>query len=211
MIMAGDSSDPKWESFKQGLVSASSEDQSWLDEGEIRTLLHDACANGISIDVILACQSACQSQGAFADKLSGVVGKRKRRILAVDDEPEFLELLKLNFRRDGRYEFRTEPDSVAAVGVVESFQPDLCIIDLKMPGLDGVQLIDRIRAESHFGDVPIIILTALLDGTAIEAVTKDNVLHLSKPASWKKLFYCVEAHLGAEGDTSASGLATIDV
>ena len=210
--MAGDSSDAKWESFKQGLVSASSEaDQSWLDEGEIRTLLHDACENGISLDVILACQSACQSRGAFADKLSGVVGKRKRRILAVDDEVEFLELLELNFQRNGRYEFRTEADSVAAIAVVESYQPDLCIIDLKMPRLDGAELIDRIRAESHFGDVPIIILTALLDGTAIEAVTKDNVLHLSKPASWKKLFYCVEAHLGAAGDTSASDLATIDV
>lgn len=210
--MTEDSSDAKWESFKQGLVSASSaSDQSWLDEGEIRTLLHDACANGISIDVILACQSACESGRAFADKLSGVVGRRKRRILAVDDEPEFLELLKLNFERNGRYEFRTETDSNAAVAVVESFQPDLCIIDLKMPGLDGAQLIDKIRAHSHFSDVPIIILTALLDGTAIEAVTKDHVLHLSKPASWKKLFYCVEAHLGADGDASASGLATIDV
>jgi DNA-binding response OmpR family regulator len=160
--------------------------------------------------VILACQSSCRSQGAFVDHLAGVVGKRKRRILAVDDEKQFLELLELNFSRAGQYELRTEDDPLAAIAAVDEFQPDLCIVDLKMPGMDGAQLITRIREESHIKNVPMIILTALLTDTAVEAVTKDNVLHLSKPASWKKLFYCVEAHLESSNDP-ASGLATIDV
>ncbi|MCB1099413.1 MAG: response regulator [Verrucomicrobiae bacterium] len=210
--MIEDPPDAKWDSFRQSLEVAFSEsDQSWLDEGEIRTLLHDACASGIPVEVVRACQNACRSRDGFVDQLSGVVGKRKRRILAVDDEPDFLELLDLNFQRTGRYDFKTESDPIAAVTVVEAFQPDLCIIDLKMPGLDGVQLIDRIRAESHFGNMPIIVVTALLEGTAIDAVTKNNVLHLSKPASWKKLLYCVEEHLRSYKDKPSTGLETIDV
>ena len=210
--MSVDESDLKWEEFKEGLVSASSDDssQSWLDEGEIRIVLREACASGIPMEVILACQSACRSQGAFVDHLSGVVGKRKRRILAVDDEQEFLELLKVNFNRAGNYDIRTESDPLVAVEAVDIFQPDLCIVDLKMPGMDGAQLITRIREKSQIKNVPVIILTALLTDTAVEAVTKDNVLHLSKPASWKKLFYCVKAHLASTAD-SVSGLATIDV
>ncbi|MDA0814157.1 MAG: response regulator [Verrucomicrobia bacterium] len=186
--MTYDTSDSKWKSFTQSLIAASSDAQeSWLDEGEIRALLHDACASGIPVGVIQACQNACRSREEFIDRLSGVVGKRKPRILAVDDEPEFLVLLALNFQRAGHYDFRTESDSVAAIAVVEEFQPDLCILDLRMPGLDGSQLIDRIRAESYYRDMPVIVVTALLEGTAIEAVTMDNVLHLSKPASWKKI------------------------
>ena len=206
-----DEPNTKWEEFKQGLVLASADDSAqWLDEGEIRTLLKDACSSGIPLEVVLACKSACCSQVAFVDHLSGVVGKRKKRILAVDDEPEFLELLEVNFSRAGNYEVRTESDPLVAVDAVDSFQPDLCIVDLKMPGMDGVQLITEIREKSQIKNVPVIMLTALLTGTAVDAVTKDNVLHLSKPASWKKLFYCVEAHLDPTGD-SASDLATIDV
>jgi CheY-like chemotaxis protein len=210
--MTDETLDPKWKSFTESLVAASGDShQSWLDEGEIRTLLHDACANGISVGVIQACQNACRSREGFIDRLSGVVGKRKKRILAVDDEHEYLELLALNFQRTGRYDFRTESDPIAAIDVVEEFQPDLCILDLKMPGLDGSQLIDHIRAKSQFRDMPIIVVTALLEGTAVEAVTKDNVLHLSKPASWKKLAYCVEEHLRSDHGKSSSGLETIDV
>ena len=209
--MAIDESELKWAEFKQRLIEASADtDHAWLDEGEIRIMLHDACARGIPTEVILACQSACNSQRAFVDHLSGVVGKRRRRILAVDDEVEFLELLDLNFRRKGNYEVRTETDPMRAVDTINEFQPDLCIVDLKMPGMDGAQLINKIREKSQIKNVPVIILTALLEDTTVDAVTKDNVLHLSKPASWKKLFYCVEAHLDSATDTG-SNLATIDV
>ena len=54
------------------------------------------------------------------------------------------------------------------------------------------------------------MLRALLTGAAVDAVTKDNVLHLSKPLSWKKLLNCVKAHLKPAGNP-VSNLATIDV
>ncbi|MGK0190446.1 MAG: CheY-like chemotaxis protein [Verrucomicrobiales bacterium] len=205
-------SDPKWETFRQNLIAATDDtSRAWLDEGEIRTLLHDACQNGISIDLILACQNACVTEDAFADRLAGVVGSRKRRILAVDDEQDYLALLQMNFGRSNEYEFLTESDSRRAVGVVEEFQPDLCIIDLKMPNLDGAQLIGKIREKSNFRSIPVIVVTALLEGTNVEAVTMDHVLHLPKPTSWRKLSYCVKAHLELDNDNPASGLATIDV
>lgn len=201
----------KWEAFKRGLMSASADDSAqWLDEGEIRTLLHDAFSSGIPLEVILACKNACCSRLAFVDHLSGMVGRRRKRILAVDDEPDFLELLRVNFDRTGSYEIRTESDPLLALEAADTFRPDLCIVDLKMPGMDGVEWIAEIRARSQVRNVPVIMLTALLSDTNVDAVTKDNVLHLAKPASWKKLFYCVEAHLESVV-RPASGLATNDV
>lgn len=78
------------------------------------------------------------------------------KILAVDDEPLYLRLLKVNLEPEG-YEVITASDGETALELVASKQPDLVILDVMMPKLDGITTCERIR---QFSTVPIIILTA---------------------------------------------------
>ena len=78
------------------------------------------------------------------------------KILEVDDEPLYLRLLKVNLEPEG-YEVITASDGEAALELVASKQPDLVILDVMMPKLDGITTCERIR---QFSNVPIIILTA---------------------------------------------------
>jgi DNA-binding response OmpR family regulator len=78
------------------------------------------------------------------------------KILAVDDEPLYLRLLKVNLEPEG-YEVITAADGETALDLVAAKQPDLVILDVMMPKLDGITTCERIR---QFSNVPVIILTA---------------------------------------------------
>jgi CheY-like chemotaxis protein len=69
----------------------------------------------------------------------------KKRILVVDDEPSITRLLKLNLEETNRYVVRTENDAKAALASAEVFQPDLILLDVMMPDLDGGQLASRLQ------------------------------------------------------------------
>ncbi len=78
------------------------------------------------------------------------------RILAVDDEPLYQHLLKVNLEKEG-YEVITANNGEEALEMVSSRHPDLVIMDIMMPKLDGITACERIR---QFSNMPIIILTA---------------------------------------------------
>ncbi len=79
-----------------------------------------------------------------------------QRILIVDDEPQVLEVLKLYLTRDG-FRVSTATDGAAALTACESNMPDLVVLDLMLPKLDGLEVFKRLRAKHA---VPIIMLTA---------------------------------------------------
>jgi len=78
------------------------------------------------------------------------------RVLVVEDDEEIAEVLRRSLRGEG-YEVQTSGDGVEALDMAVSFVPDLVVLDLGLPGMDGVEVCRRLRAE---GDVPILILTA---------------------------------------------------
>lgn len=61
----------------------------------------------------------------------------KRRILIVDDEPSFVRLLKLNLERTGQFTVKEEHDGTKALPVATEFRPDLILLDMVMPKIDG--------------------------------------------------------------------------
>ena len=81
------------------------------------------------------------------------------RVLVVDDEKLLVKGIKFNLENDG-YEVLTGSDGVEAVEIVSQQLPDLIILDLMMPRMDGLEACRRIR---EFSDVPIIMLTAKAD------------------------------------------------
>ena len=81
---------------------------------------------------------------------------RRRMILVVDDEPAIVRLVKAKLQADG-YAVLTAPTGEAALTALDDERPDLVILDVMMPGMDGYETLRRIRGESR---VPVIMLTA---------------------------------------------------
>lgn len=79
-----------------------------------------------------------------------------KRILVVDDDAKTVELVKLYLNRDG-YKVFTAYDGIEALRLARDSHPDLVVLDLMLPGLDGLEVCRILRAES---DIPIIMLTA---------------------------------------------------
>ncbi len=128
----------------------------------------------------------------------------KKRILVVDDEPSITRILKLNLEQTGNYEVATENVSRAAVAAAERFEPDLMLLDVMMPGLDGGNLASQLQASPKLKNVPIVFLTA--------AVTRDELRErhgvvgglpfLAKPVNLQEVLACLQQQLPL---SSASG------
>ena len=83
----------------------------------------------------------------------------KTRVLLVDDYPLFLRFLAHFFRR-GDYELHTAESGDKAVEQARQHQPDIVILDLEMPGLDGIETCHILRADETTRHIPVVILTA---------------------------------------------------
>jgi two-component system alkaline phosphatase synthesis response regulator PhoP len=124
------------------------------------------------------------------------------KILVIDDEPSIINLVSAYLKPEG-YEVYTAADGNAGLKAARAFKPDLIILDLMLPGIDGIELLTRLRRES---DVYVIMLTARTDET-------DKVIGLSvgaddyvtKPFSPRELTARVKAALRRIKTGSASG------
>src|SRR5512141_589215 len=81
----------------------------------------------------------------------------KQRILVVDDEPRYVRAIQVNLEARG-FEVVTAANGQTAVNLAASAQPDLILLDIRMPQMDGYETCRRIRS---FSQVPVIMLTAL--------------------------------------------------
>ncbi len=86
-------------------------------------------------------------------------GEQSGRVLVVEDDEAIADVLRRTLRQEG-HDVRSSTDGIEALRAAEEFVPDLVVLDLGLPGLDGVEVCRRLRAES---DVPILILTARAD------------------------------------------------
>jgi len=83
----------------------------------------------------------------------------KDRILVVDDDQDILELLAYNLERQG-FKVQTIDKSTKAIGACMQFEPDLIILDMMMPDINGIEICKKIRAIEKFKDTFIFFLTA---------------------------------------------------
>lgn len=83
-----------------------------------------------------------------------------KRILIVDDEPDMTFLVRLNLQKTGRYQVREENKAVRALPAAREFKPDLILLDVMMPDLDGGDVLALLRDDASLKDVPVVFLTA---------------------------------------------------
>lgn len=115
------------------------------------------------------------------------------RVLVVEDQPELAELLAHNLRLEG-LEVRTVYDGREALGAHATFDPDLVILDLMLPGLDGFEVLRTLRGRSR--DLPVIILSARgEEQDKIRGFRLDADQYVTKPFSLLELLERVHALL----------------
>ena len=130
------------------------------------------------------------------------------RVLVVEDDEAIADVLRRTLRQEG-HEVRSSGDGVEALRVAEEFVPDLVILDLGLPGLDGVEVCERLRADS---DVPILILTARTDlddrVTGLDSGADD---YLVKPFERKELLARLRALMRRRPPRGSAALVVGDL
>ena len=134
------------------------------------------------------------------------------RLLVVDDEPNILELLSVALRFSG-FEVATATNGLQAVTVARSFRPDLIVLDVMLPELDGFEVVRRLRGEGT--RVPVLFLTAK-DATEdkITGLTLGGDDYVTKPFSLEEVVARIRAVLrrgGVAASPAGSRLVFADV
>jgi two-component system alkaline phosphatase synthesis response regulator PhoP len=118
-----------------------------------------------------------------------------KKILIVDDEPDILEFLQYNLRKEG-YTVVTANDGKFALNVAEREKPNLIILDIMMPELDGVETCRQLRSKKEFADTPIAFLTARdEDFSQITALDVGGDDYITKPIKPRVLISRINALL----------------
>ena len=118
----------------------------------------------------------------------------KKKILIIDDEKDFTQLVKLNLELTGKYEVRVENKSSLALSTAKQHKPDLILLDVIMPDIAGGEVAYQLKNDTNTKDIPIIFLTAA--ATKEEAGRgKGEYPFVAKPASTEELIDCIEQNL----------------
>lgn len=123
----------------------------------------------------------------------------KKKILVVDDETSITRLLKLNLEKDGAFIVRTENEGTKALAAAREFKPDLILLDVMMPDIDGGDVAAIIQADPLLRSVPIVFLTAAVKKEELEA--KGGMVggfpYIAKPLDLKGVTEVIERTLAA--------------
>ena len=81
------------------------------------------------------------------------------RVLLIDDEQFYFKLIRKSLK-ESEYEIEYAQSGSEGLSKIPSFNPELLIVDLKMPGMDGFQILERLRRDAKFSHIPVIVITA---------------------------------------------------
>jgi two-component system, OmpR family, response regulator len=117
-----------------------------------------------------------------------------KKILIIDDEESFTRLLKTNLESTQAYEVRAENWAPRGLMAAQEFKPDLILLDVMMPGLDGGEVASRLQASPRTSNIPIIFLTAAVKPE--EVGSRGGFIggfpYLAKPVDMDGVIACIE-------------------
>ncbi|MCB9422865.1 MAG: response regulator [Ardenticatenaceae bacterium] len=119
-----------------------------------------------------------------------------KSVLLVDDEEMTRDLLRLMLKGTGFKIYEAE-DGFVALEQVEAHKPDIMILDVMMPGLDGLAVCRTLRSQPHTAELPVIMLSAKTTPTAIQdGLDAGANKYLTKPVGFKELLSSIKEVLG---------------
>ena len=121
----------------------------------------------------------------------------KSKILIVDDEVNLTKMLKLNLDETDKYETRVLNDSKAAIDTVKEFMPDLVLLDVMMPDIQGNEIAEKITEDEQIKHIKVIFLTALVKKSEIpdEDKTIGGRKFIAKPVKIDELMATLDEEL----------------
>ena len=126
------------------------------------------------------------------------------RILIVDDNTKNIQVLGTMLREEG-YQLNVAQNGVAALKVVDSVPPDLILLDVNMPEMDGYETCERLKASDRTRGIPVIFLTARTDtDDIVRGLDLGAVDYLSKPCNRKELLVRVRTHVALRAHEKAA-------
>jgi DNA-binding response OmpR family regulator len=121
----------------------------------------------------------------------------RKKVMVVDDERDLVDIVAFNLRRE-QYDVLTAYDGESALEIARRDPPDLVLLDLMLPGMNGLEVCRRLRQEPRTAGIPIVILTAKGDETdAVIGLAQGADDYVRKPFGVKELMARVSAHLRA--------------
>jgi two-component system, OmpR family, alkaline phosphatase synthesis response regulator PhoP len=120
----------------------------------------------------------------------------KKKVLLVDDEKSFTNLLKLNLEETGRYDVRVVNWAEDALANAREFKPDIVLLDIIMPRMPGGNVVAQFETDAELKDTPIIFLTAAVQRSRVAEM--DGIISgrpcIAKPASIEEIVSMIEKH-----------------
>lgn len=112
----------------------------------------------------------------------------KRKVLVVDDDQELVELISEVLERDGRFEVRTANNGFDAGMLVKDYRPDLIVLDVMLPDINGKEVCQRVRNDPTMEDVKIICISGMVEEDKIDSLREAGANDfLNKPFEVEKL------------------------
>jgi len=129
----------------------------------------------------------------------------KQTILVVDDETDLLDLIEYNLHKEGFKVLKAE-NGEEGIKVAKEHRPDLILLDIMMPKMDGLEAVEIMRKDEELQKTPIIFLTARSDEkTEIDGLNKGGDDYITKPISTTKLVSRIKAVLRRFDDSAKTG------
>lgn len=111
----------------------------------------------------------------------------KKTVLVIDDQQQIVRLIQVNLEKEG-FEVRTAADGVEGIALIRSIRPDLIILDVIMPRMDGFEVLKEMKREESLADIPVIMLTVKThNADIVEGLKEGAELYLAKPFHPKEL------------------------
>ena len=124
-----------------------------------------------------------------------------KKVLVIDDEPEMLDLVKYTLEKGG-FEVSTCDNGRHAWDEIQKVKPDLLVLDVMLPGIDGYSLQLKIAADGSTRDLPIIVLTALEPSRTLFQKFPQVVGFMTKPFKTEELLAAAQAAVTRSEKTS---------
>jgi CheY-like chemotaxis protein len=132
------------------------------------------------------------------------------RVLVVEDNTELLEFLQTALPKLGQFTVTCAPDGIAGLEAAITWQPHCMVIDVKMPGLDGYQLVRALRGDPTTADTPLVILTALAqERDKFTGLASGVDIYLTKPVVLPDLINAIQQAIHLSAQERAARLADL--
>jgi CheY-like chemotaxis protein len=110
------------------------------------------------------------------------------RVLVADDEPEVVDLVRMMLEMEGGYTILSAADGPQTLKCIQAYRPDLILLDIRMPKMSGLMVLDYLRANPATADIPVIMLSVVTTYPEVRsALERGAIAYLAKPFELREM------------------------